>query len=151
MHMGQQGRSGYPGNRGSSQRPRAEGLNPDRYLQDAVAIIDQGDARRLVELASQIGESGGATRTSVRRLYGEARRIDFLLDQDEKAALRRAKLLEPRLMYQVKRDRKLEPVVEALLALLRRATDDGASAGGAEKYRRFSEFFVAVVAYLPEK
>lgn len=141
----------YTGNR-APQPPtgRAGALRPEKYEQQAKRIIDDGDAQTLVEFAEQIGSSGKATRTSVRRLYGEARRIDFLLDQDEATALRRARLLEPRLIYQANRHEQLTELASALLALLRRASTPSDPQGPA-KYRRFAEFFEAVVAYMPEK
>lgn len=148
--MGQRPGSGYMGNRGRGPQVRDGELNIQQYSDQAKAIIARGDARVLVELAEKLGRSGNATRTSVRRLYGEARRIDFLLEQDEPKALRRARLFEPRIHYQVKRNDKLRSVAEALLAMLQEV-NRAAEADAREQYRRFTDFFEAVVAYLPEK
>ncbi len=149
--MGQRpGSAGYTGNRKPQTPGGGGGAQPNQYLNDARKIIDDADAEVLVRLAERVAKEGRATRTSVRRLYGEARRIDFLLDQDEERALRRARLLEPRLQYQLRRDPNLNVLVSALLALLHRVTDPDAS-DRRERYRRFGDFFEAIVAYLPEK
>ncbi len=140
---------GYSGNRRPPETSSAR-FSPERYEQDAVAIIDRGDAERLVKLAEQVAREGRATRTSVRKLFGEARRIEFLMEQDEAAALRRARLFEPRIVYQKERSNELSSLAEVLVALLRKASNQG-DPQGPEKYRRFAEFFEAVVAYLPEK
>lgn len=143
-------RQGYRGNRGPVPQARGSELNTQQYADKARAIIAEGDARTLVQLAEALASRGEATRTSVRRLYGEARRIDFLLEQDEPRALRRAQLFEPRVYYQFKRNDKLRSVAEALLAMLAEVNKAGVS-DRRERYQRFTEFFEAVVAYLPEK
>lgn len=141
---------GYMGNRGPAPQGRGSELNTQQYADQARAIIAEGDARALVQLAEALANRGEATRTSVRRLYGEARRIDFLLEQDEPRALRRAKLFEPRIHYQVKREPKLRGIGEALLAMLAEV-NNSADQGQRERYRHFVDFFEALVAYLPEK
>jgi len=138
------------GNRAPRPQARQADLNVGQYSSQATAIIAQDDARVLVKLAEELASSGTATRTSVRRLYGEARRIDLLLEQDESRALRRAKLFEPRIYYQVKRNPELGKVAEALLAMLQEVNRAGTQ-DARERYRRFTDFFEAVVAYLPEK
>lgn len=146
--MGQQ--RGYYGNRRPPEPPATTEFSPERHERDAVAIIEEGDAERLVRLAEKAAKEGKATRTSVRRLFGEVRRIEFLMEQDQEAALRRARLLEPRVMYQKERAAELKPLAEILIALLRKASQQGDPKKGQEKFRRFAEFFEAVVAYLPE-
>jgi CRISPR type III-A-associated protein Csm2 len=139
------------GNRGPQQQQGRGGvLDPGRYARDAEQIIVEDNVERLVQLAEELARTG-ATRTSVRRLYGEARRIDLLLDQDQQAALRRARLLEPRLNYQVKRDEKLGALGAALVAMIQKVGEAANAQEGRTRYRRLTDFFEAVVAYLPEK
>ncbi len=145
-------RPGYSGNRAPAPPAGGGDLNIQQYSRQAAAIIANGDTRELVQLAEKLGQQGQATRTSVRRLYGEARRIGFLLEQDEAKAIRRAMLFEPRIHYQVKRDpgQGLRSVAEALLAMLQEVNRDGAP-NPRERFERFTDFFEALVAYLPEK
>jgi len=145
------GQGGYQGNRGAQQpQGRAAAVDATRYASAAEKIIVRDDVEALISLAEELATSG-ATRTSVRRLYGEARRIDFLLDQDRARALRRARLLEPRLNYQVKRDEKLRDLGSALAAMVQQVGKAQNEDEGKARYRRLTDFFEAVVAYLPEK
>ena len=147
------GQGGYQGNRGAQQpQGRAAAVDATRYASEAERIIVRDDVEALISLAEELATSG-ATRTSVRRLYGEARRIDFLLDQDRARALRRARLLEPRLVYQTKRAQRekqnLGEIASALIAMIRQLKHDDPHEEE-QRFRRFVEFFEAVVAYLPE-
>lgn len=144
------GQGGYQGNRGAQQQGRAAAVDASKFASEAERIIVRDDVEALISLAERLATSG-ATRTSVRRLYGEARRIDFLLDQDRARALRRARLLEPRLSYQVKRDEKLRDLGSALAAMVQQVGKAQNEDEGKARYRRLTDFFEAVVAYLPEK
>ncbi len=145
------GQGGYQGNRRPpEQQGRAAAVDATRYASEAERIIVRDDVEALISLAERLATSG-ATRTSVRRLYGEARRIDFLLDQDPQRALRRARLLEPRLNYQVKRDEKLRDLGSVLAAMVQQVGKAQDEDEGKARYRRLTDFFEAVVAYLPEK
>ncbi|GAB4338175.1 MAG: hypothetical protein Kow0010_26440 [Dehalococcoidia bacterium] len=144
------GQRGYVGNRASQAQGRATVLDASKYAQEAEKIIVRDDVEALVRLAEQLATTG-ATRTSVRRLYCEARRIDFLLDKDRQRALRRARLLEPRLNYQVKRDKNLRELGSTLVAMVQQVGAASGAEEGQRRYRRLADFFEAVVAYLPEK
>lgn len=148
------GQRGYQGNRGAQQpQGRAAAVDATTYAREAQRIIVDGEVEALISLAEELAKNSGATRTSVRRLYGEARRIDFLLDQDRARALRRARLLEPRLVYQTKRAQRekqnLGEIASALIAMIRQLKHDDPHEEE-QRFRRFVEFFEAVVAYLPE-
>ncbi len=123
-----------------------EGLSPD----DARKIVE-GDAELLVKRAQAVaGELRDETsRTQLRRLYGEVKRIEMLWrsakegDAKETEAQRRVLLLKPRLAYQVARQKKsglpslrntIEPVIDAVQ-------------GDRQRFQRFVEFFEAIVAY----
>ncbi len=121
----------------SGQQP---GLSP----QDARKIVD-GDVEFLIQQAQQAagGLRDEASRTQLRRLYGEVKRIEMLWRQGEKGdeARRRLLLLKPRLHYQVSRQpklsalrRTLEPVIDAV-------------GGDRSRFQHFVEFFEAIVAY----
>jgi CRISPR-associated protein Csm2 len=109
----------------------------------------EGDAELLVERARSVaqGLKDETSRTQLRRLYGEVKRIEMLwrsareADAKEKEAQRRVLLLKPRLAYQVARQgrlrglqRTIEPVIDAV-------------EGDRQRFQRFVEFFEAIVAY----
>lgn len=133
---GQAGRN--PG-RSPSTAPAA-GLSPD----DARKIIVERDVKLLVDRAQQAAQElrDEASRTQLRRLYGEVKRIEMLW-QGGKAdeAGRRLLLLKPRLYYQVARQKKLG----ALRDTIEPAID--AVGGDRGRFQRFVEFFEAIVAY----
>lgn len=115
------------------------GLSPE----DARKIVE-GDVKLLIGRARQAAQGlrDEASRTQLRRLYGETKRIEMLW-QGGKAdeAGRRLLLLKPRLHYQVARQSKLralrstiEPVIDAV-------------GGDRSRFQRFVEFFEAIVAY----
>ncbi len=121
-----------------------EGLSPD----DARKIVE-GDAELLVKRAQAVagGLKDETSRTQLRRLYGEVKRIEMLWrsakegDAKETEAQRRVLLLKPRLAYQVARQNRLrslqntiEPVIDAVQ-------------GDRQRFQRFVEFFEAIVAY----
>lgn len=144
--------------RQDARRDRPGGSQQLISEEDAIAIIDEGDAERLVKRAKAVAEDDAlrdVRRTAVRRLFGEARRIELMWNQaafaglqaDEKAdvervAGRRAALLEPRFAYQTARHPELRPLVNGLMPLMGRVQ------GSRERFGRFVEFFEALVAFL---
>jgi CRISPR-associated protein Csm2 len=85
---------------------------------------------------------GEASRSQLRRLYGEVKRIEMMWRGGKaNEAQRRVVLLKPRLAYQVARQRELE----GLRATLEPAID--AVGPDRERFQRFVEFFEAIVAY----
>lgn len=109
---------------------------------DARRIIVQDDAQLLIERAREMAQSSNATRTSVRRLFGEVRRIDILWGQQPELARRRAILLEPRFAYQASRDTKLKDLERGFTILLHEVNGDQS------RFQRFADFFEAVIAYM---
>lgn len=139
-----------PPQRGFRQGPGGPGPRPPQGPpllsdQDARRIIVEGDAELLVEKAQALAERSNASRTSIRRLYGEVLRIDMLWRDEARAAQaqRRAVLFKPRLAYQAGRVPNLREVKDNLDRLLAHTQ------GRREHFRRFQEFFEALVAYLP--
>jgi len=103
----------------------------------------------LVERAKNVAQElrDEASRTQLRRLYGEVKRIEMLWrgagqsGEKDTEAQRRVLLLKPRLAYQVARQSKLQG--------LQRTIEPVIDAVGADKarFQRFVEFFEAIVAY----
>jgi CRISPR type III-A-associated protein Csm2 len=114
-------------------------------------VVD-GDARELVESARRFAnqlEDAGVTQTSLRRLFGEVRRIEMLWQQNAEAARRRATLLIPRMAYAASREKSLQPVQERFEPMLDLAVEDEEQAE--VRFRRCVEYFEALVAYLKPK
>jgi len=145
--------SGFPQQRGGSPRPQGRqgsadpqpgGLSPE----DARKIVE-GDAEFMVTQARKVaaGLRDEASRTQLRRLYGEVKRIEMLWrgakpgEDKETEAQRRVVLLKPRLAYQVARQQKLRPVQLTLEPVI------DAVKGDRSRFQRFVEFFEAIVAY----
>lgn len=150
MNRYQQGRGGGPPHRGQRGDPpgRADPAPGGLSAEDARKIVE-GDAELLVKRAESVaqGLKDETSRTQLRRLYGEVKRIEMLwrsareADAKEKEAQRRVLLLKPRLAYQVARQsrlrglqRTIEPVIDAV-------------GGDRQRFQRFVEFFEAIVAY----
>lgn len=147
QHRGGPGRPaghGGFGGAGAASPPR-----PVVSAADAQRIIADGDAQLLVERAQELAQAG-ATRTSLRRLYGEVRQIEAVWRDNnrEPEAKRRVVLFAPRLAYQASRSRELGPVRQALDPLL--AEVRPTEKGGRERFRHFVDFFEAVIAYARE-
>lgn len=161
------GHGGYQGNRAPANRSAPHQahdgaatpglISPD----EARKIVRDGDAELLVSKAREAAreaERENVTQTSVRRLFGEARRIELLWSQAEvldrsperteeaqevrRLAARRAILFRPRLQYQVARSQALHVVQSTLGPLLDEVRGDR------KAYGHFVEFFEAFVAYL---
>ena len=147
----------YPqGRGGGSPRGARRGDPPgggDRETQgitaeDAGKIVE-GNAELLVERARSVAQGlrDEASRTQLRRLYGEVKRIEMLwrsageAGAREKEAQRRVLLLKPRLAYQVARQSKLSRLQRTLEPVIDEVRGDR------QRFQRFVEFFEAIVAY----
>lgn len=134
-------------------------------------IIEQGDASMLVNTAQTFGKElkdDGLTKSQIRNIFGEVRRIEAewrtsYNEQDKnklndvaRKSFRSLLLLKPRMAYQKTRNRE----TSALMTELSNAIDLVASVKGEtevakaeEQYKRFryfTEFFEAVLAYHTE-
>jgi CRISPR-associated protein Csm2 len=103
-------------------------------------IISQGDTDTLISYAMELGERVAGEdlgRTQIRNIYGMVKAFESRLPRDYD----QLKLLIPKLHYAAARQGKLAPLVEALT--------DGITLieGQDERFRRFANFFEAVVAY----
>src|SRR5262245_51513812 len=73
---------------GSGQGPGGAGQPPRISAEDARAIVAEDDAERLVQRARELAtyaNDNRVTRTSVRRLYGEVKRIQMTWRDPEHA------------------------------------------------------------------
>lgn len=120
-------------------QPAAARLSPD----DARRIVD-GDTDLLIKRAQEVSQGlrDETSRTQIRRLYGEVKRIEMMWrGQGEGEAASRLLLLKPRLAYQVARQQKLKQLRDTLEPVIDQVGRDR------EKFQHFVEFFEAIVAY----
>jgi CRISPR-associated protein Csm2 len=106
-------------------------------------IIEEGDTDTLISYAMELGQRVAGEelgRTQIRNIYGMVKAF-------ESKGLREArgydqlKLLIPKLHYAAARESRLEPLVEALTSGIQLIE------GKEERFKRFANFFEAVVAY----
>ena len=115
------------------------GLSPE----EARRILE-GDTQLLVSRAQDVaaGLRDEMSRTQLRRLYGEVKRIEMLWQGGQaEQARHRFLLLKPRLHYQMAR----QPRLRGLQRTLEPAID--AVGGERARFQRFVDFFEAIVAY----
>jgi CRISPR-associated protein Csm2 len=103
-------------------------------------IISEGDTDTLISYATELGERVAGEdlgRTQIRNIYGMVKAFESSRPRDYD----QLKLLIPKLHYAAARQGKLTPLVEALT--------DGITLieGQDERFKRFANFFEAVVAY----
>ena len=118
-------------------------------LEDARAIIVEGDTERLIERAKKIGQALKDAELSVaqiRGVFGTVRRIEMrwtekASEEVRTQAMRELLLLQPKLEYQAKRQRQVEGLRNVLVPVIQQVQGDR------ERFVRFVEFFEAVLAY----
>jgi len=129
------------------------GRIPDQYLR--TIITDQNGAQALVQWADQLGrdlKEMGLTTSQIRALFGEVRQIQGqwgMGGENRQRAARRLILLKPKMAYRARRERGR--AVQELVDVLRPALDlvvaEKDAATQDLDFKRFVEFFEAILAY----
>lgn len=116
---------------------------PNKEIQEIMAADDIGN--KLVEFADREGDalSKSLKRAQIRSIFTEARNIEAGWESDRDAALRRLSLLRPKLAYQAKRNREVEPLQKTLTE----AINEVMAKPDEKRFRRFMELFEAILAY----
>lgn len=103
----------------------------------------------LVKFADQTADrlvKDNLTRSQIRNIFTEVRRIEALWDADQANALRRLNMLKPKLDYQASRT----PSVKYLREVLSQAIDQVSTPLGEardQRFKRFVDLFEAILAY----
>jgi len=113
-------------------------------------ITQDPTGQKLVEFAARTAErlvKDGLTRSQIRNIFTEVRRVEALWESDPQQALRRLIMLKPKLDYQAARQRH----VKNLKNVLSEAIDHVAQASDPEeqskRFQRFMDLFEAILAY----
>jgi CRISPR-associated protein Csm2 len=147
-----------PPNQQPGQGQPRDGSQPT--AEDLRAIIHQGDAQKLVQVADRIGEhlkQVGLKTSQIRRIFTDVKSIEAAakarFSQNEGApepfstdlAIRRLVLLKPKLAYQAGRHgRPVRTLKEVLEGAIDRVLD---SPDRTEAINNFIHFFEAILAY----
>jgi CRISPR-associated protein Csm2 len=116
-------------------------------------IVDPNGAETLVKVADSLAKdlkASGLTTAQIRALFGEVRQIEAEWEMDNKRseAYRRLILLKPKMAYRARRERgqAVKMLVEVLDKALDQVTQSDVAARDGN-FRRFVEFFEAILAY----
>jgi CRISPR-associated protein Csm2 len=117
-------------------------------------ISDENAAEKLVTWADTIGnqlKGQGLTTSQIRAIFGEVRQIEAIwgIGNQRARAVRRLILLKPKMAYRARRERG--KAVQALVSILEPALGEVVKEKDQNKqnknFRRFVEFFEAILAY----
>ena len=145
-------RSGAPGPRPVAQPAQSNARDEKPPAQAPIAqemlrriITDKSAAQELVREAERLGQvlAKPLTTSQIRSLFSEVRQIQADWQHNAERAHRRLILLKPKMAYRAKKE--AGEGVKTLVAVLSPAVD--LVEGDAENFRRFVEFFEAILAY----
>ena len=118
-------------------------------------IADPDGAETLVKWADQLGRSlkeSNLTTSQIRALFGEVRQIEAqwsMGSESRQRAARRLILLKPKMAYRARRERGrgVQELVDVLNPALDEVTREKDAAKQDADFKRFVEFFEAILAY----
>ena len=118
-------------------------------------IADPDGAETLVKWADQLGRSlkeSNLTTSQIRALFGEVRQIEAqwsMGSESRQRAARRLILLKPKMAYRARRERGrgVQELVDVLNPALDEVTKEKDAAKQDADFKRFVEFFEAILAY----
>jgi CRISPR-associated protein Csm2 len=109
--------------------------------------------KELVQFAERTAErlvKDGLTRSQIRNIFTEVRKIEALWEIDPQKAARRLTMLKPKLDYQTSRQRHvkgLQDVLSDAIDLVIAVEDTPDKRERTERFQRFMELFEAILAY----
>ncbi len=108
-------------------------MTADDYGQTLVQFAEQ-TARQLVK--------AGLTRSQMRTIFTEVRKIEALWGTDPQGARRRLELLKPKLAYQTERVKAMQGLKQVLTEAI-----DYIQGADSRAFERFVELMEAILAY----
>lgn len=112
-------------------------------------IAGEDGSQTLVKRAEELGKQLVVERlksSQIRAIFDEVRQIESLWLQNEKTALHKVYLLKPKLAYRAARSSEGVPTLKEVLTSAIDIVVE-APAEAKERFRRFTEFFEAILAY----
>lgn len=114
-------------------------------------IIQDGDAKVLVDQAKQFGEAvknEQLTKSQIRGIFGTVRQIDAAWDKTPaQQNLRKMLLLKPRLAYQAAREPKVKPLADVLSDAIDLVAKAETPEDQRKRFGYFVDLFEAILAY----
>ncbi len=114
-------------------------------------ITDANATELLVTSANDLGKqlSKSLTTSQIRAIFGEMRQIQALwgIEGQRSRALRRLILLKPKMAYRARKDRPVQDLVAVLDPALDAVVKERDSIKQDENFKRFVDFFEAILAY----
>jgi CRISPR-associated protein Csm2 len=86
-------------------------------------------------------------RSQIRNIFTEARRIQNQWRGSNVTAIRQLVMLKPKLAYQAKRHKEVEPLQIILTEAITEVEQAAAGENRDEKFQRFMDLFEAILAY----
>ena len=122
----------------------------NNYKEKLKSIIQDGDAKQLVETARDLGEklaNGNISSSQIRNIYGTSKKIELGLTEDNKEeSYKKLILLKPKIAYaygRLKKDKKKH--FQEFKEYLDEAID--CINGDYDYMKNFFDFFEAILAY----
>jgi len=123
-------------------------------------ITDPNGTSTLVSQADALGKAlqeRGLTTNQIRALFGEVRQIEgeWSIPERRQNAQKRLILLKPKMAYRARREGRavqvlvdvLDPAVDLVVNAPQKREDDPPGNNVDDNFRRFVEFFEAILAY----
>jgi len=115
-------------------------------------IIVEGNPEKLDDTAKRLGDHlarNGLTTSQIRNIYGTAKTIQskWLMGSQRAAASWDLVMLKPKLEYQAKRHRSVEPLKNWLVAAINLVRAPNSDVSEDQRFSRFMDFFEATLAY----
>jgi len=123
-------------------------------------ITDPNGTSTLVSQADALGKAlqeRGLTTNQIRALFGEVRQIEgeWSIPERRQNARKRLILLKPKMAYRARREGRavqmlvdvLDPAVDLVVNAPAKSDDDASGNNVEANFRRFVEFFEAILAY----
>jgi len=113
-------------------------------------ITQDPTGQKLVEFAERTAQRlvrEGLTRSQIRNIFTEVRKIEALWETKAEDALRRLVMLKPKLDYQAARQRQVKGLKQVLVEAIDAVVEASDPAERNRRFQRFVDLFEAILAY----
>jgi len=113
-------------------------------------ITQDPTGQKLVEFAERTAQRlvrEGLTRSQIRNIFTEVRKIEALWETKTEDALRRLIMLKPKLDYQAARQRQVKGLKQVLVEAIDAVAEATEPEERNKRFQRFVDLFEAILAY----